>query len=344
VTENAPAKTAILPPHVQLIQMATSHWIPRLLNVAAQLNLADLLAEGPKTAEELAKSTATHAPSLYRMMRTLASLGLFTEDAEHRFSLTTLGEALKSGAPGSARATILTLAGGHQMRAADELLYSVQTGKTGFEKAFGMPVFDWLAQHPDQASLFSETMVGVHGQEPAAVAAAYDFSEFATVVDVGGATGNLLSAILVRHRGPRGVLFDMPHVVRDAPALTQARGVADRVAIETGSFFESVPSGGDAYLLSHIIHDWSEEQCLTILGNCRRAMKPTSRLLIVETVIPGGDAPHAGKMFDIVMLVVPGGEERSEAQYRDLLGKAGFRLTRVVPTESVVSIVEAVPA
>lgn len=277
-------------------------------------------------------------------MRTLASIGVFTEDAAHRFSLTPLGEALKSDAPGSARATILTLAGGHQMRAADELLYSVQTGKTGFEKAFGMPIFDWFAKNQDQASLFSETMVGVHGQEPAAVAAAYDFSEFATVIDVGGATGNLLCAILGQHRAPRGVLFDMPHVVRDAPALIESRGVADRVAIETGSFFQHVPGGGDAYLLSHIIHDWSEEQCLTILGNCRRAMKPTSRLLIVETVIPAGDAPHASKMFDIVMLVVPGGQERSEAEYRDLLGKAGFRLNRVVPTESVVSVVEAFPA
>ncbi|MGB6198156.1 MAG: methyltransferase [Candidatus Acidiferrales bacterium] len=341
MSETTQAKIGNLPPHVQLIQMATAHWVSRLANVAAQLNLADYLADGPKTAGELAPKTATHAPSLYRLMRTLASLGLFTEDAAHRFSLTPLGAALKTGAPGSARATILTLAGGHQMRAADELLFSVQTGKTGFEKAFGMPVFDWLAKHPDQASLFSETMVGVHGQEPATVAAAYDFSEFATVIDVGGATGNLLSAVLARHPNPRGVLFDMPHVVRDAPALIQARGVADRVKIETGSFFESVPSGGDAYLLSHIIHDWSEEQCLTILGNCRRAMKPGSRLLIVETVIPAGDAPHPGKMFDIVMLVVPGGQERSEEEYRALLGKAGFRLTRVVPTESAVSLVEA---
>src|SRR5262249_11335848 len=145
---------------------------------------------------------------------------------------------------------------------------------------------DWLAKNPQEASMFSETMVGFHGAEPAAVAAAYDFSELATVIDVGGATGNLLSAILGRYPRARGILYDLPHVGRDAPALLQARGCADRVTIEPGSFFESVPSDGDAYLLSHIIHDWAEDQCLTILGHCRRAMKPGSRLLIIEMVLP----------------------------------------------------------
>jgi len=201
-----------------------------------------------------------------------------------------------------------------------------------------------LAKHLEEASLFSETMVGVHGAEPAAVALAYDFSELPTIIDVGGATGNLLAAILGRHPGPRGILFDMPHVVRDAPALIQARGLADRIKIAAGSFFESVPTGGDAYLLSHIIHDWSEEQCLTILGNCRRAMKTGSRLLIIEMVLPTGDAPHPGKMFDIVMLALPGGQERTEPEYGALLDKAKFRLARVVPTESAVSVVEAFPA
>jgi hypothetical protein len=342
--ETAPAKTETAPPHAQLIQMATAYWGSRLVHVAAQLNLADRLAEGPRTAEELAQSTGTHAPSLYRVLRTLASLGLFTEDAAHRFSLTPVGEALKTGAPGSARATVLTMAGEWFTRGMDHLLYSVQTGKTGFEHANGMPAFEWLSKHPEEASLFSETMVGFHGAEPPAVAAAYDFSGLKTIVDVGGATGNLLATILGRHPGPRGILFDMPHVVRDAPALIQARGLADRITIEAGSFFESVPTGGDAYLLSHIIHDWSEDQCLTILGNCRRAMKPGSRLLIVEMVLPAGDTPHPGKMLDIVMLALPGGQERAEPEYRALLGKAGFRLARVVPTESAVSVVEAFPA
>jgi hypothetical protein len=162
------------------------------------------------SAEQLAERTATHAPSLYRLMRTLASLGILTEDAAHRFALTPLGEALKTDAPGSARATILTLASDWWMRGFAQLLYSVQTGKPGFEKHLGMPVFDWLAQNPEEASLFSQTMVGFHGAEPPAVAAAYDFSGSKTIVDVGGATGNLLTAILARHPGARGVLFDLP--------------------------------------------------------------------------------------------------------------------------------------
>lgn len=342
--ETVRAKTVPVSPHAQLIQMATAHWVSRLLYVAAQLNLADFLAEGPRTAEELAQSTATHAPSLYRVLRTLASLGLFTEDSAHRFSLTPLGEALKTGAPGSARATVLTLAGDWFSRGLDHLLYSVQTGKTGFEKAFGVQAFDWLAEHPEEASQFSETMIGFHGAEPAAVAAAYDFSAFETIVDVGGATGNLLTTIIGKYPGTRGILFDMPHVVCDAPALIQARGLTEHVRIESGSFFERVPTGGDAYLLSHVIHDWSEDQCLTILGNCRRAMKPGSRLLIIEMVLPTGDTPHPGKMLDIIMLTLPGGQERTEPEYRALLHKAGFRLNRVVATESAVSAVEAFPA
>jgi hypothetical protein len=178
---------------------------------------------------------------------------------------------------------------------------------------------------------------------PPAVAKAYDFSRFKTIVDVGGATGNMLAAILSQHAAPRGVLYDRPHVVGDAPALLKARGVEARVAIEQGDFFERVPAGGDAYLLSHIIHDWNEEQCLTILGHCRKVMPRDGRLLIVETVLPAGDTPHQGKVQDIVMLVFPGGEERTEAEYGSLLGQAGFRLSRVVPTESIVSVVEAVP-
>lgn len=228
-------------------------------------------------------------------------------------------------------------------RSLDEILYSVQTGNTGFERSFGMPMFDWLAAHPMQAGMFNDTMVGFHGMEPPAVASAYDFSAFQTIADVGGSTGNLLATILAHHSGPRGTLFDLPHVVRDAGAFLQQRGLADRIRIEAGSFFESVPAGADAYILSHIIHDWKLEQCLTILGHCRRAMNSGGRLLLVEMVLPDGDTPHPGKMLDMVMLTVPGGEERTASQYSALLDQAGFQLTRVVPTASAVSIVEAVP-
>ena len=284
-TENAgPA----LPPHVQLIQMSAGAWISAALYAAAKLGLADHLANGPRTAAELAAATGTHAPTLYRFMRTLSGLGIMAETEGQRFTLTPLGDAMKTGAPGAARSTLIAFGEPGFRRCWEEIIYSLETGKTAFEKTWGMPFFDYLAQHPEAASHFSEAMVGFHGSEPPTVAEAYDFSEVGTVVDVGGATGNMLAALLSRHPHLRGVLFDMAHVVRDAPALLKARGVDGRVTIESGSFFERVPSGGDAYVLSHIIHDWSEEQCLTILGHCRKAMRPDGRLLIVETGPAGG--------------------------------------------------------
>ncbi len=329
------------PPHLQLIQMATGHWLSRIIFVAANLGIADHLADGAKSAAELAGPTGSHPRTLHRLMRTLASFGVLTEQEEGRFALTTLGEALKTGAPGSARSSILTFAGQPWWRVWEEFPYSVQTGNTAAEKVLGMPFFDYLAQHPDEASRFSESMVGIHGPEPPTVAAAYDFSGMGTIVDVGGATGNMLVHILERHPGLKGILFDRPHVTTDAPALIRRHGLEGCITIESGNFFESVPEGGDGYILSHIIHDWSEEQCLTILGNCRKAMKPQSKLLIVEFVLPPGDTPHFGKLADMIMLTIPGGEERTEQEYGVLLNKAGFKLTRVVPTESPVSIVEA---
>jgi hypothetical protein len=329
------------PPHVQLVQLAMAHWGSHIVYVAAKLGIADHLAKGPMNANQLAELTETHPPSLYRLMRTLASFGILSEDASHHFSLTPVGEAMKTGAPGSARATILTIASPWWAAGFGELLYSVQTGNPGFEKMIGMPVFDWFAKNPEQASLFNETMVGIHGAEPAAVAAAYDFSGMKNIVDVGGGTGNLLTTILASFPEARGTLFDMPHVVREAGTFIKARGLTDRVTIEEGSFYERVPAGGDAYILSHVIHDWSEDLCLTILGNCRRVMNANTRLLIIEMVLPSGNTPHPGKLLDMMMLVGPGGMERTEEEYRELLGKAGLQLTRVVPTEAVVSIVEA---
>jgi hypothetical protein len=343
MTDHEPAAEAPPPPHVQLIQMVTGNWVSRILYVAAKLELADRIGGGAKSAAELAPETGTHAPSLHRLMRALAGLGVLTERDAGKFALTPLGEALRKDAPGSGWASVLTLGGPLFWRAWEEILYSVQTGRTAFEKVHGMPAFDYLAKHPDEASLFSQTMVGIHGPETPAVAAAYDFSRFRTIVDVGGATGNMLAAILSRYPNVRGVLYDLPHVVRDAPELLKSHGVADRVTIEAGSFFDRVPSGGDAYILSHVIHDWSEKQCLDILGHCRRAMGPQARLLIVEMVLPPGDAFHPGKLLDITMLVMPGGEERTPDEYAALLSKAGFRLERVVPTASPVSVVDAVP-
>ncbi len=344
MSDNDHTGTVAPPAHAQLIQMSTAYWVSRIVYMAAKLGLADHLASGPKSAVELAGPTGTHARSLHRMMRTLASLGILSEVEDSRFDLTPLGAALKTGAPGSARPSILAFGGESWWRAWGEFPHSIETGGTAMEKAWGMPFFDFLAQDQQAASYFSEAMIGIHGGEPPTVAAAYDFSRFETIVDVGGATGNMLAHILTRHLSPRGVLFDRPHVVRDAPQLIEARGLTNRMTIEAGDFFERVPAGGDAYILSHIIHDWNEDQCLTILGNCRKGMKRDSTLLIIEFVLPPGNTPHFGKLADMVMLAIPGGEERTEQEYGTLLKKAGFTLTRVVPTESPVSVVEAVAA
>jgi hypothetical protein len=345
VSETASTRIEALSPQAQLLQMAAAVSASRFLFVAAQLGLADHFADGPKTAEELARPTETHAPSLYRFLRALTSVGLLKEDEVSRFSLTPLGEPLRTGVPGSVRAPILLMASQLMTRAMDNLMYSIRTGRPGFEEAFGMPFFDWLASHPrsKEASLFSEVMVSYHGSEPPAVASAYDFSHFGTIVDVGGATGNLLTTILGRYPGPRGILFDMPHVVRDAPALINARGLADRISVEAGSFLVNVPGGGDAYMLSHIIHDWSESQSIAILTNCRRAMRSDGRLLLIETVLPSGNVPFRGARADIGLMVLNGGQERTAKEYSELLDKTGFRLTRVVPTGTEASIVEAFP-
>jgi hypothetical protein len=258
-------------------------------------------------------------------------------------ALTPLGDALKKVRRDRHGQRFSPPAGPIGRQAWDRLLYSLRTGKPGFTEALGRSVFEDLAEHPEEVSLFSETMVSFHGAEPPAVAAAYDFDAFASIVDVGGATGNMLVHILKRYACARGILFDLPHVVAEAPAFLASHGMTTRVSVVTGSFFETVPAGHDAYLLSHVIHDWDEDQCQTILRNCRRAIDRNGRLLIVETVLPEGDTPHPGKMLDMMMLVGPGGQERTPNEYREMLSRAGFQMTRVVPTTSDVSIVEAVP-
>jgi len=335
-----------VPPHRQLLEMAAGYRVSQIVYVAAKLALADHLADGPKSAAELAPLTNTHPKSLYRLLRILASLDIVSAEADQRFTLTALGEALKSDAPGLARPGIMSLVSQRSWRAWEALPQVIETGQTGMEIAWGMPLFEYLTQHPEEAGYFSAIMANQHSSEQIAVAAAYDFSALATIVDIGGATGNFLAEILTRYPGPHGVLFDLPHVVQDAPPLIAKRGLTERISIEAGSFFERIPAGGDAYLISDVIHDWSEDQCLTILENCHRVMKPDSKLLLVEVILPDDDRQyqHPGWLKDFIMLVLTGGEERTAAEYGALLEKGGFRMLRVVPTESPVSIIEAVPA
>jgi SAM-dependent methyltransferase len=332
------------PPQVVIAQMVGGHVVTRALYAFAELGIADLLKDAPRSADEIAPATGAAAAPLYRLMRVMAGLGFLAEDAERRFALTPLGEAMRSDAPGHASSMVRLIAGPVGWRVLGEFMHSVKTGEAGAERALGQPVFDFLATAPREAKLFNEMMIAFHGAEPPAVAAAYDFSTLSTIVDVGGGTGNLLTTILQANPDVRGVLYDMPHVAAQARDLIASRGLSDRCTVHEGSFFDDLPEGGDAYLLSHIIHDWDEASCLKILANCRRAMKPTGRLLVVEMVIPPGNDFHPSKLSDMIMLAfTPGGCERTAQEYAALFAKAGFTLSRVVPTASPVSVVEAVP-
>jgi hypothetical protein len=338
-----PTTTLDQPPQRILAQMISGGWLSQAIYAVAKLGIPDLLEAQAKTVEELAAATGTHARSLYRLLRALASLGLFFEKPEGTFALAFLGFGLASRAAGSQRAVAI-MAGEEQHRAWGEILYSLRTGKPAFEHVHGKPLFAYLAEHPEQARVFDAAMTGVHGPETRAMLNAYDFGRFRTLVDVGGGNGSTLAEVLARHPGLKGVLFDRPDVVENARANLSAAGVGDRCATVGGSFFDSVPSGGDAYLLRHIIHDWDDEQARAILRNCRKAMSAKARLLVVESVIPPGNNPSFGKLLDLVMLVVPGGLERTEAEYRQLYSDSGFRLTRVVPTDHEVSVIEGKPA
>jgi ubiquinone/menaquinone biosynthesis C-methylase UbiE len=326
-------------PQEQISKMLTGYWISQALYVAAKLGLADCLKDGPRTAADLASATKSHPRAIYRLLRGLASIGVFCEDDQQRFSLSPLADCLRSDVPGSQH-SLAIMAGEEHYLAFGQLLYSVQTGKIAFDKLYGTPVFDFLQEHPEQARIFDEAMVGVHGRETAAMLDSYDFSGIPVLADIGGGKGSVMTTVLKRCPSMRGIVFDLPGVVERARANIVAAGLADRCQLIGGSFFESVPSEADAYLLRHIIHDWDGEKSLKILQNIHRTMGNEGRLLVVESVIPSGNEPSFGKLLDLAMLAIPGGEERTEDEYRRLFEAAGFRLTRIVPTKAEVSVIE----
>jgi len=323
-----------------LNQMIVGSWVTQAIYVAAEIGLADKLDIGPRTANELAGETQTHGDSLYRVLRALASVDIFREDAEGRFTLTEMGKLLRSDAPGSKR-SLAIMAGAEFYRSWGGLLSSVETGGAAFDKVFGKPFFRYMSANPDRWRIYDAAMTGVHDSETVPVLDAYDFRQFRTIVDVGGGNGLALAAILHRHTEARGILFDLPDVAKRAEGVVASAGVSDRCRIVGGDFFDSVPAAGDGYLLRHVIHDWENPEAVAILGNCRDAMRPGGRVLVVENVIPAGNDPCFGKWLDLMMLVV-GGRERTRDQYADLFSAAGLRLTRVVPTAHEVSVIEGV--
>lgn len=329
------------PAEAVLMKMLTGFAVSQSLYVAARLGVADLLREGPKPVEELARETGAETAALYRVLRLLASTGVFAEEGERAFGLSPLAEKLLSG-PGSMRAMALHLLEGPSWRAWGELTHSVRTGATAFPEANGAEVFPFYLAHPESAAPFNEAMTEFSAMVGEAVVRAYDFSPYRVVADIGGGHGQLLASILKASPQSAGVLFDQPEVVGGGREHLSSLGLGDRVRVEGGNFFEAVPGGADAYVLKFIIHDWDEERALTILRNVHRAAPEGARLLLVEGVVPEGDAPSLSKLMDVHMMVMTGGRERTEAEYADLLARAGFRLARVVPTESSMSVIEAV--
>jgi SAM-dependent methyltransferase len=331
------------PPHVQLIEMAVAIWRARAIYAAAELGLADLLADGARSAEELAQATGMHAPSLYRLLRALAGCGVLTEVQPRKFATTGLGQALRTGAPGAARSTVLTLAGDWQWQAWHHFLDSLRTGRPGLANAFGADLFSYLRENPEHGARFNEAMVGMYGGLGQAVVGAYDFSRLNSVIDLGGGTGRLLATILQSNQRLRGALFELRETASEARSFFEASGLIARCDVIEGDFFQSVPSGHDAYLLAHVLHDWTDEQSLSILRNCRHAMAQDGKVLIIETVLPEGNAPHHAKLMDLLMLTVTGGAERTADEFAWLLAVADFKLTRIFPTSTHQSVIEAVP-
>ena len=340
-TATTPSQT---PPDAAFAQLLFGKCISMAISVVAKLRVADLLADGPKSLADLATRTETHAPSLYRILRTLAATGVFTEQADGRFALTPMGEYLRTGVKGSLRGMADFFGSDWSWRAWGHMLETVQTGRTAFDSVFGEPAFDYLGKYPDLSAVFNEGMTGFTSNIAPAVAEAYNFAAFKTVVDVGGGHGALLNAILQAYPGVNGIVFDSPHVVVGAEEAIRKTDLIGRCRAIGGDFFERVPDGGDAYLMKHIVHDWADDRATIILRNCRKGVNPGGKLLLVELVIEPGDEEDLGKVIDLEMLVIAGGRERTEVEYRQLLAGAGWRLTRVLPTKSPTQIVEAEPA
>jgi hypothetical protein len=325
-----PEATPAVPPTVTIFNMWLGAVVAQTMRTVTDHRITSLLQEGPRTTAELAEAADLHEPSLHRLLRAMTGLDLFASTPDG-WQLTPLGRALAETGGGPAWA----------YDAMHELSRTVATGTTGMELAYGQTVFEYLAERPEEAAAFAHSQALINAGEPQAVVDAYDFTGIRQLVDVGGGNGTFLAEVLQRHPRLHGVLFDLPETIAHVtPALTRFE---DRCEAVGGDFFDAVPKGADAYLLSHVVHDWDEQRCLALLRSVRSAISSDGRLLIVEMVMPAGDEPHPAKLLDIVMLILTGGMERTEEGYAKLLHKAGFELRRVIPTQAPVSVIEAFP-
>jgi hypothetical protein len=330
-------------PRVQMSGLVMGFVPAQAIAIAAELGIADLVAREPMTATQLAEATGSDARALYRVMRYLASLGIFQADEQERFALTPMAELLRSDAADSMR-SMSRIMGRVGPGTVSGLLDGVRTGKNPFEMAFGQHLFEYLPTHPEDAVLFDAAMNGFHGPETDAVLGAYSYDGVSTLADIGCGNGTVLTATLRRYPSLKGLFFDQPDVVERARVAAD-EDIAGRSQFVSGSFFESVPPGADAYQMRHIIHDWSDELSLQILKNIRSVIPSNGRVLIVETIVPEGNDPSFAKLFDMMMMLFPpNGLERTEREFRDLLRGAGFTVASVTPTASPVSVIDARPA
>ncbi len=339
-----PRTDAAIPPNRIVLDMLIGRWISQAISAAAELGLADHVTDGPQTPETLAGRVHADAPSIRRLLRALASVGMFAEDEGGRFAQTPLSETLRSDVPGSIRGMALHVGAPASVTAWADLTTSIRTGEPAFRRVHGKSFFEYLAGAPDHAKAFDHAMHGVSSTELAGILAAYDFSDAGVIVDVGGGDGTLLGAILARYPQLRGVVADLPHVIARTREGLRASPLRDRIELVEASFFETVPSGGATYLLKHILHDWSDELSTQILRHVRRAIPAGGRVLVFESVLQAGNAPDFGKLLDLEMIAITeGGRERTERDFAALLDATGFRLARVVPTRSPVSVIEGRP-
>jgi O-methyltransferase domain/Dimerisation domain len=332
----------MIPPPAAMMELVTNAWVAQAITAAADLGIADALAKGPMTTDELAAAVDADADTVSRLLRALISRGVFRRRRDGRYDLTPLAETLRSDADVSLRAFARFVGAPQEREHWSHFTDAVRTGRAVIPELRGKSAFEYFAGEPELDKIFNDAMTDLSGLAIPPVIAGYDFSRYPTIVDVAGGHGRFLAAILNVTPQARGILFDQPHVVAGAPALLEQYRVADRVKLVEGSFFETVAEGGDAYLLKHIIHDWPDDEAVQILGNIRKAAGVGKHVLIVEFVIPRHDREFPGKWLDLEMLVGASARERTAAQYGRLLSRAGFRMTRVVETISPYSVVEAI--
>ena len=325
--------------------LAIGHWVARLIHIAAKLRLADLVKKGPRTVEDLATTAGVQPLALYRILRALASVGVFAETKNRRFKLTPLAATLRTDVPASMHGWALMINENWGWDSWKELLHGAKTGEMPFLKAHGIPIFEYFEKHPEDLQVFGESMTSLSRSENPTVPAAYKFSGIRTLVDVGGGHGSLLATILKENPKLKGVLYDQPSVIARAEKdqHVTAKGIKERCRLESGNFFEAVPTGGDAYIMKYILHDWNDEACVKILANCRDAMNEKGKILVVDNVIAPGNDPSWGKLLDIQMLII-GGRERTKKEFAAMFAEADLKLTKVVPTKGPLSIVEGVRA